>query len=424
MKKTIAAIIALSFIAFLGYACDNSSSSSGGIVKENVSVSGASAAKLYYPANLSSVVGATTMSAGYTQNLSNVEWLSTRLAQQGYVVLGMTPSNNWGMVSGWITMHKNGISKLQQLNSSHAALRGKIDTNKLQISGHSKGGGGSLAAAAQLGGSVASVVAMAPYCGGEYSMSSLRSMRANTFIQAGGGDTLATNSMTREEYGYLPGTISKMYQEYSGMSHMSFTNGATGSTANTLSTDTIAWMKYYLDGDTSKKSTLADRSGSQRYEWSDLGTTGSGSTPTPTGPVYSFVAVHSGKALDTWEWGTTDGTNIAQYDYWAGDAQKFTVTSVDNTYYSISPIIAPSQAMDVSGCVTDPGANIQTWTNWNGECQQFRLQSAGDGAYQIIARNSGLCVTVENASTEDGANVIQDVCTNGAQHQMFKMIQH
>ncbi len=142
MKKAFTSVLVLSFIAFLGYACDTTTSN--GIVVENTSVSGASAAKLYYPSNLSGSVAATTMSAGYTQNLNNVEWLSKRLAAQGYVVLGMTPSNNWGMVSGWINMHKNGIGKLQQLNSSHAALRGKINTSKLQISGHSKGGGGSI----------------------------------------------------------------------------------------------------------------------------------------------------------------------------------------------------------------------------------------------------------------------------------------
>ncbi len=278
-----------------------------------------------------------------------------------------------------------------------------------------------------MGASVASVVAMAPYCGGEFSMSSLRSMRANTFIQAGAGDTLATNSMTRQEYSYLPSTISRMYQEYSGMNHMSFTNGATGSTAETLAQDTIAWMKYYMDGNTSYKNTLADRSGSTRYEWTDLGTTGGGSTgggtSTGTGTVYSFVAVHSGKALDTWEWGTVDGTNIVQYDFWGGEAQQFVVSPVDDTYYSISPVIAPGQVFDVSGCVADAGANIQTWTNWNGDCQQFKFQSAGDGAYQIIARNSGMCITVADASMVDGANVIQDVCTSGAQHQMFKMVQ-
>lgn len=265
MKKTVTVLLTLSFIAFLGYACD--SGSSGGIATESVRVSGASAAKLYYPRNLSSPTGATTMSAGYTQNLNNIEWLSERLAEAGYVVIGMTPSNIFGMVSTWTNMHKNGISTLRELNNSHSALKGMIDTNKLQISGHSKGGGGSLAAGADLGGGVASVLALAPYCGGEYSMNSLSRMQADTFIQAGASDTLATNSMTRNEYSSLSNNISKMYQEYTGLGHLAWTTGAGISNQNTIGEDAVAWMKYYLDGDTSYADTLSDRSGTARYDW-------------------------------------------------------------------------------------------------------------------------------------------------------------
>ncbi len=262
MKKGIAALLALAFIAFLGYACDT-----GGIVTERVNVSGASAAKLYYPSYISSPVGATTMSSGFTQTLQNIEWLSKRVAGEGYVVLGMTPTNIMGMVGGWTNMHKNGIRKLQQLNSSHNKLRGMIDTNKLQISGHSKGGGGSLAAGAQLGGEVASVVAHAPYCGGEYSQASLRNMQADTFIQAGASDTLATNIMTRGEYDSLSNSISKMYKEYTGFGHLAWTTGAGMNHQRLIGDNTVAWMKYYLDGDTSRASILQSKAGTSRYKW-------------------------------------------------------------------------------------------------------------------------------------------------------------
>ncbi len=264
MKKGIAALLALAFIAFLGYACDTGI---GGVVTERVTVSGASAAKLYYPSNLSHPVGATTMSSGYTQTLNNIEWLSKRVAGEGYVVLGMTPTNIMGLVGGWTNMHKNGIRKLQQLNSSHNKLRGMIDTSKLQISGHSKGGGGSLAAGADLRGEVASVVAHAPYCGGEYSQASLRNMQADTFIQAGGSDTLATNMMTRGEFDSLPNSISRLYKEYTGFGHLAWTTGAGLNHQNTIGDNTVAWMKYYLDGDTSRQNVLSSRAGTSRYDW-------------------------------------------------------------------------------------------------------------------------------------------------------------
>jgi hypothetical protein len=266
MKKGLVVLLAIAFIGFLGYACDSGNNvSSGGIAIETIWVNGASAAKLYYPRNLQTPTGATTMSAGYTQNLGNVEWLSKRVAEAGYVVLGMTPSNTWGMVNDWKDMHKNGIAKLKELNNSHNVLRGMIDTGKLQTCGHSKGGGGSLWASSELKGALKSTIGMAPYKE-QFSGSNLRSITAATFIQAGASDTLATNTMTRGEYNDLP-NISKMYQEYSGLGHLAWTNGATGNTANTISNDVISWMKYYLDGDASSVNKLADRSGTSLYFW-------------------------------------------------------------------------------------------------------------------------------------------------------------
>jgi hypothetical protein len=140
--------------------------------------------------------------------------------------------------------------------------------------------------------------------------------------------------------------------------------------------------------------------------------------------IYSILAIHSGKALDTWAWGTEDGTNIAQYSYWGGQSQQFEITPVDGIWHRITPVIASDQAMNVAGCVNDAGANIQTGTYWGGDCQQFRFQDAGSGRWRIIARNSGLCLDILNASTEDGANVIQYPCISNAGNQMFKLEKH
>lgn len=263
MKKVFVTLLAVSIIALLCYACDDGGSS---VVTETVMVPGASAAKLYYPRNLTHPVGATTMSAGFTQMLQNVDWLSRRVAAQGYVVLGMTPTNIMGMVSGWKNMHKNGIEKLQDLNRNHRVLRGMIDTNKLQTCGHSKGGGGSLWASSELRGTLKSTIGMAPWQE-QFTDGTLKSIQSSTFIQAGATDTLAVGPMTKGEYRALPGGISKMYQKYVGLGHLAWTNGAIGSTADKISEDVIAWMKYYLDGDTSYANTLSNRSGTSDYDW-------------------------------------------------------------------------------------------------------------------------------------------------------------
>lgn len=138
--------------------------------------------------------------------------------------------------------------------------------------------------------------------------------------------------------------------------------------------------------------------------------------------TYSILAVHSGKALDCWEWGTGDGTNIAQYDYWGGGTQQFNIKPVDGIWHRITPVIAAGQSFDVSDCSTNAGANIQTWTYWGGECQLFRFENAGTSKWRIIGRTSEMCLDIVDASTGNGANVIQNDCLSDAENQIFELV--
>lgn len=267
MKKVFASLLVLSLVILMAYGCDTGGSDDGVVTTESIrGIGSTSEAKLYYPSNLSGKVGATSMSSGWTGDLYDIEWLSQRVAEAGFVVLAFTPGNRYGMVSQWRDAHKNCIAKLIELNNSHSFLNGKIDTAKLNTCGHSKGGGGSLWASSQLRGQLRTTVGMAPF-EEEFYDNTLASITAATFIQAGGNDTLATNAMTRGEYGGL-GNISKKYVEYTGYSHMAWAN-ASGSTADRLSGDIIAWLKYYMDADSSQASIIGDDSGTTRFEWID-----------------------------------------------------------------------------------------------------------------------------------------------------------
>ena len=138
--------------------------------------------------------------------------------------------------------------------------------------------------------------------------------------------------------------------------------------------------------------------------------------------VYSFVAQHSGKAVDVAGGGISNGTNVQQWFYFASNNnQRFQVTHLGSGWHRISPVIATGQALDVSGVSTANGANIQIWA-WNGgNNQQWRFENAGDGYWKIIARHSNKCVDVQGASTADGANVHQWDCITGAQNQAFQL---
>ncbi len=240
-KKTCFVILAFSLVGLFGYGCDTGV---GGVCTENGGmVANTMGTELKFPCNISSPTGATTLTSGYTGTLTSVRWLANALAQDGFVVLSFTPTNIMGMVDGWRRAHISCFEKLQSINSSHSKLRGMI--SDYSTCGHSKGGGGSLWASSQLGSKLTTTVGMAPWMEG-FTAATLRSITAATFIQAGGGDTLAVAAMTASEYSGL-GSIDKCYKTYAGYSHMAWAS-ASGSRASTLAGDISAWMNYYMKG--------------------------------------------------------------------------------------------------------------------------------------------------------------------------------
>jgi hypothetical protein len=185
------------------------------------------------------------MSGGYTGTLASVDWLSRDIAKAGFIVLAFTPSNTLGYVEQWMNAHKNCIVKLKALNNSHRAVKGMIDTGKLQACGHSKGGAGALWASSQLGSQLKATIAMAPWMEG-FTAYTLKSISAATFVQAGSFDTLAISAMTKAEY-YGVGASQKCYKEYPGYDHLAWVS-AMRTRASLLSGDIIAWMNCYLNG--------------------------------------------------------------------------------------------------------------------------------------------------------------------------------
>lgn len=139
--------------------------------------------------------------------------------------------------------------------------------------------------------------------------------------------------------------------------------------------------------------------------------------------IYSFVAQHSGKAIDITAGGTSNGTNVQQ---WSKDptrnSEAFQVTPLENGWHRITPVIAPGQAIDVSGMSTANGTNIHTWAYSGGTNQQWRFEGSGNDYFKIIARHSGKCLDVASASLADGANINQWDCISGAQNQAFQVL--
>ncbi len=155
-------------------------------------------------------------------------------------------------------------------------------------------------------------------------------------------------------------------------------------------------------------------------------TTGSSGSSSSSGGIfngtYSFVAQHSGKALDTYNWGTGNGTNIVQWAYWGGNTQRYNVTHISDGYHRISPVISTGQAFDIDSWSTANGANLMTWSWAGGTNQRYRFEGEVGGVYRIIPEHSQKCIDIEGGSTADGANAFQWTCISGAQNQMFEVV--
>ncbi|WP_415383246.1 RICIN domain-containing protein [Halosimplex sp. TS25] len=141
----------------------------------------------------------------------------------------------------------------------------------------------------------------------------------------------------------------------------------------------------------------------------------SGSTnPISTG-TYQITNVNSGKALDAA--GSSDGSNVQQYDYWGGENQQWYVEETSAGSYRIENVDS-GKVLDVASQSTDDGANLQVYEDWEGDNQRWTIREDASGEYALEAVHSGKVADVDAASTDDGANVIQ-WSDNGGDNQRW-----
>ena len=151
-----------------------------------------------------------------------------------------------------------------------------------------------------------------------------------------------------------------------------------------------------------------------------------GNPPAPliSGHTYRIVPRMADlKGVEVYNFGTANGSNVSQWEYWGGATQKWIATNVGSGYWRFSPATAPSRAMDVYNVSTANGANVNIWDYWGGYGQQWAINSTGDGWYTVVSRNSGKCLDVEGFSTANGGNLVQWECLNGYnQHFRFEEV--
>jgi dienelactone hydrolase len=132
------------------------------------------------------------------------------------------------------------------------AYAGKIDASRQAVMGHSMGGGGTLAAARD-NPSLKAAIPLAPW----HTTGNWSAVKVPTFIVACQKDVIApVASHAFKFHNSLSASTPHAFMELSGANHFCVTNVASEAEKETQGRLAEAWLKYYVNGDTSVSSTI------------------------------------------------------------------------------------------------------------------------------------------------------------------------
>ncbi len=131
---------------------------------------------------------------------------------------------------------------------------------------------------------------------------------------------------------------------------------------------------------------------------------------------YRITAKHSGKCLDIPFGSGENGVNLQQYTQSKGLNQLFILTPV---YFRIIAKHS-GKCLDIPFGSKENGVNIQQYTWHGGDNQLFRIEKVGD-YYRIVAKHSNKCLSIPESSLENGKNLQQYTWQEG-NNQLFTLL--
>ncbi len=200
-------------------------------------------ARIFFPCDLESKkeVPATTLSNGRGGDKERMYWLSELIAQAGMVVCTVNALDS-SSEAGYEVAQKAAVGLLKHENLRLASpLKGKL--GQYGLIGYSIGGAAAIGVASELGRQVKSCIALAPYDPAPTS-----GLTAATLILTGTDDSIAKPEMGISAYEALAPRTPKAYAAMVAATHFFWIgNDNPGSVDDYI----IAWLKYWLEDDTS-----------------------------------------------------------------------------------------------------------------------------------------------------------------------------
>lgn len=203
-------------------------------------VSGFGGGTIYYPTSTTEgTYGGVVLAPGFTARSSAYSAVARRVASHGFVVFAIDTNSIYDQPDSRGTQILAAVDYLKQDASSAVASR--LDETRIAVSGHSMGGGGTLAAAKQ-DSSVKAAVALQPW----HTDKTWPEIQVPTMIIGAENDTVApvaTHSIPF--YTSMTGAREKAYGEINNADHL---------IANTdddwQGRLFVTWLKRYVDDDT------------------------------------------------------------------------------------------------------------------------------------------------------------------------------
>jgi dienelactone hydrolase len=206
--------------------------------------SGYGSGTVWYPTQAGSY-GIVVVGPGFTESESAISWWGARLASHGFVAVTVGTKSTLDQPE---SRGKQFMAALKQVISlaPTSAYKGKIDTSKQAVAGHSMGGGGTLAAARD-NPTLKAALPLAPW----HTTKDWSTVKVPTLIVACESDIIApVSSHAQKFYDSLPATTPHAMVELAGQSHFCV-NGSTSDANKAVDGKmAVAWLKRFMDGDT------------------------------------------------------------------------------------------------------------------------------------------------------------------------------
>jgi triacylglycerol lipase len=245
-RRAVVAVVAPLLLLAAVTACAGTPPTGGGPLQvDQVAVPasvGFGGGTIHYP-RTGGPYGVVSLSPGFTEDASAIQYWGPYLASQGFVVITINTT------SGLANPEQRSAEQLQALDyvisqRNTAPLAGKVDPNRKAVGGHSMGGGASLISA-NTDHSIDAVLPLAPW-----NLYQLTGVTSPTLLLACQSDVIAPVATNASPlYDAIPASTEKMYVSVAGGDHFCVNSPAAG--GEEIGQTAAAFLKRFVNGDTS-----------------------------------------------------------------------------------------------------------------------------------------------------------------------------